>query len=120
MALYTALPVYKVAYELLTEIFKRTKLFPREYKYTIGERLKNESLELVINIYKANKAVKADRVDCIGAARENVEVIRLMLRLTRDLQVIGNKAFVFLNKKLEDVSVQLAGWQNYGRSRRVT
>ena len=58
MALYTALPVYKVAYDLLIEIFKRTKLFSREYKYTIGERLKNESLELIINIYKANKAQK--------------------------------------------------------------
>ncbi len=113
MALYTALPVYKVAYDLLIEIFKRTKLFPREYKYTIGERLKNEALELIINIYKANKTAKVNRARRIGDARENVEVIRLLLRLTRDLQVIGNKPFVFLNQKVEDVSVQLVGWQRY-------
>lgn len=113
MALYTTLPVYKVAYDLLIEVFKRTKLFPREYKYTIGERLKNESLELVITIYKANKSAKLNRVERIKDARENVETIRLLLRIIKDLQVIGNKPFVFLNSKVEEVSVQLTGWQKY-------
>lgn len=113
MALYTALPVYKVAYDLLIEIFKRTKLFSREYKYTLGERLKNESLELIINIYKANKSQKQNRLKYIAKARENVETIRLLLRLTKDLQIIGNKPFVFLNRQVEEVSVQLVGWQKY-------
>lgn len=113
MALYTALPVYKVAYDLLIEIFKRTRLFSREYKYTVGERLKNESLELIINVYKANKSQKQNRLKRIAEARENVETIRLLLRLTKDLQVIGNKPFVFLNSRVEDVSIQLVGWQKY-------
>jgi RNA-directed DNA polymerase len=42
-----------------------------------------------------------------------VETILLLLRLTKDLQVIGNKPFVFLNSKVEEVSVQLVGWQKY-------
>jgi len=113
MALYTALPVYKVAYDLLIEVFKRTGLFSREYKHTIGERLKNEALELTINIYKANKSQKQNRLKRIAEARENVETIRLLVRLTKDLQVIGNKPFVFLNSKIEEVSVQLVGWQKY-------
>lgn len=75
--------------------------------------MKNESLELIINIYKANKIRKQNRLNRISDARENVETIRLLLRLTKDLQVIGNKPFVFLNSKVEDVSVQLVGWQKY-------
>lgn len=113
MALYTALPLYKVAYDLLIEIFKRTALFSREYKYTVGERLKNESLDLITNIYKANKSQKQNRQQNIAEARENVETIRLLLRLTRDLEVIGIKPFVFLNNYVENVSVQLVGWQKY-------
>ena len=113
MALYTSLPVYKVAYELLIEIFKRTGCFGREYKYTLGERLKNDSLDLISNIYRANKSEKHNRVRFIADARDNVESIRLLLRITRDLNVIGNKPFIFLNGKVENVSVQLAGWQQY-------
>jgi hypothetical protein len=75
--------------------------------------LKNESLDLIINIYKANKSQKQNRLKRIAQARENVETIRLLLRLTKDLQIIGIKPFVFLNAKVEDVSVQLVGWQKY-------
>ena len=79
----------------------------------MGERLKNEGLDLLLNIYKANKSRKENRIEHIGGARENIEAIRLMLRLTKDLQVMGNKPFVFMNGKIEDVSVQLVGWQKY-------
>ena len=55
MALFSELPVYKLEYNLLIAIYGRTKLFTPEYKYTLGEKLKNETLELLINIYRANK-----------------------------------------------------------------
>ena len=55
MALYCELPAYKLAYDMLLAIYGWTKLFTREHKYTLGEKLKNETLELLINIYKANR-----------------------------------------------------------------
>ena len=42
MATYNHLPVYKVSYDLLVELFRFTKDFTREYKYTIGESIKKE------------------------------------------------------------------------------
>jgi hypothetical protein len=37
MALHYELPVYKVCYDLLLEVFRFTKGFSKEYKYTVGE-----------------------------------------------------------------------------------
>jgi hypothetical protein len=54
MAKYDELPVYKASYDLLLEIFRFTKEFNREFKYTVGESLKNETLELITLIYRAN------------------------------------------------------------------
>jgi hypothetical protein len=45
MALYVELRVYKATYELLLAIFRFTKDFGKEYKYTVGERLKKETIE---------------------------------------------------------------------------
>jgi len=42
MARYDHLPVYKISYELLILIFRITKDFSREYKYTIGQEVKKE------------------------------------------------------------------------------
>lgn len=39
MAIYLHLPVYKASYDLLVELFKFTKDFNREYKYTLGESI---------------------------------------------------------------------------------
>ena len=49
MTTYYNLPVYKQSYDLLLEIFKLTKEFNREYKYTIGEELKKETTAMIIN-----------------------------------------------------------------------
>jgi hypothetical protein len=109
MALYNQLPVYKVSYDLLVSIFKYSSNFKKEYKYTIGESLKKETIEMITNIYRANSRV--DKAPLIQKARENVEVIRLYLRLIKDLHQINVSAFVSINELIESVSKQLAAWQ---------
>ena len=113
MALCSELPVYKLGYDLLIQTYQRTAFFSREYKYTMGERLKNEATDMLLNIYKANKSKKDNREQFIDQARQNVEVIRLLLRLCKDLKIIGMKGFVALNIQVEELSKQLASWQKY-------
>ncbi|MCF7877811.1 MAG: four helix bundle protein [Candidatus Omnitrophica bacterium] len=109
MALYSELPLYKTSYDLFLEVFKLVKEFNREYKYTIGENLKKEIINLVVLIYRAN--CKENKEKVLVKAREKIEVIRLMIRLTKDLHQINTKKFVQVNKRIESVSKQLTGWQ---------
>ena len=55
MALYYELPVYRDTYQLILKIFEFTKDFPKEYKYTLGQDMKRDALQLVRSIYRANK-----------------------------------------------------------------
>ncbi len=109
MAYYSELPVYKASYDLLIEIFRFTKDFRKEFKYTIGESLKKETIELITLIYRANS--RRDKNEILQTAREHIEVIRLFVRLMKDLQQISLKRFVFVNQQVENVSRQLTGWQ---------
>ena len=86
MAHYNELPVYKATYDLLLTIFMFTKEFSKEYKYTIGESLKKETIELITLIYKAKN--RRDKTVTIQDAREKIEVLRLFLRLMKDLRQI--------------------------------
>jgi len=109
MALYNTLPVFKKGYDLLIEIYKMTTGLSREYKYTVGEKLKNETLELLLQIHKVNsnreKKIHIDR--CI----ENTEAVRLLIRLLHDLRQISIKRMISLNMLIENVSKQLSGWK---------
>jgi len=109
MGLHSDLPVYKACYDLLLEIFNFVKDFGKEYKYTVGENLKKETIELLTLIFRANSRQDKDLV--LQEARERIEVIRLFIRLMKDLHQIGLKKFVDVNKKVEEVSKQLTGWQ---------
>ncbi len=109
MGLHHDLPVYKLCYELLLEIFCFTKNFTKDYKYTVGESLKKETIELLTLIFRANSS--NDKKAVLQNARERIEIIRLFIRLMKDLQQISLKQFVQVNQKVENVSKQLTGWQ---------
>jgi len=109
MAIYDTLPVYKVSYDFLLDLFKFTKHFDREYKYTLGEDLKKETTALITNIYRANSS--QSKKELLQSARENLEVVRLYLRLIKDLKQINLDKFIALNEQIESVSKQLSAWQ---------
>jgi len=109
LAQYNELPVYKATYDLLLAIFQFTKEFSREYKYTVGESLKKETIELLTLIYRAN--TRHQKTDVLQIAREQIEVIRLLIRVMKDMKQINMAKFVKINQSVENVSKQLNGWQ---------
>ena len=111
MAIYNQLPVYKESYDLIIEIFKAVKEFNREYKYTLGENIKKEAIEMVTSIYRANSSF--EKTSHIQKAKEKIETIRIFFRLAKDLKQVSLKKFVETNEKVENVSKQLTAW---GRS----
>ena len=103
------MPVYKACYDLLIEIFRFTGEFSREYKFTVGENLKKETIDLLKLIFRANS--RTDKISVLQEARQSIEIIRLMIRVMKDMKQISLKRFVAVNQKVENVSKQLAGWQ---------
>ncbi|MGD1008261.1 MAG: four helix bundle protein [Ignavibacteriaceae bacterium] len=108
MALAEELPVYKAAYDLVLVVFGLVKNFNKEYKYTIGESLKKETIEAITNIYRAN--INQEKSALLVKARENIEVVRLYIRLLKDLRQISIKQIAFVNTHIENISKQLTGW----------
>jgi restriction endonuclease Mrr len=76
MSLYDELPVFKASYDLLLNIFQFTANFSREYKYTIGEKLKNETLALIVLVYRANSS--QSKVEIIQQAHDAHHTIILI------------------------------------------
>jgi len=62
MALYYDLKVFKDVYQLILKVFKHTKDFPGEYKYTFCQDIKRDVIVLIRRIYRANKSKKQDRI----------------------------------------------------------
>jgi hypothetical protein len=86
MALYYDLPLYKDIYTLLLKIFEITKEFNREYKYTIGQDMKHDTMRLVQGIYRANR--EKDKLQYIEQLRDNFELVKLEMQNNVHLRVL--------------------------------
>lgn len=109
MATYDNLPVFKASYTLLLILFSGMRHMQRDLRFTLGERIKNEMLDLVINIYRANS--RADKKALLLSARENIEMVRMLLRLAFDLKQFPVKDFALASEKVENISKQLTAWE---------
>ena len=108
MAQYEHLPIYKQTYDLLLRIMTATKNFPREYKYTLGQKLKDEVIELVVLIYRANSV--RDKERHISAILERVQVVQLMIRLAHDMKILPRRHYAALAEMTDMLARQAGGW----------
>ena len=109
MAQYRHLPIYRLTYELLQRVVDVTKEFPREYKFTLGQKLKDEVIEMVVLIYRANST--EDKVPVIETFLERLQVVELLVRLCRDMRIMSTKLYASVIEKTESLGKQAQGWK---------
>lgn len=105
MTLTSNLPVYKATYDLTLNLFTYIKGFQREFKYTLWEQLKQESIALIMTITKAN--MSRDKKPFLEQARSHIETVRILLRLSKDLHLFTVEKFVTVNQSIESISRQV-------------
>ena len=118
MAQYKHLPIYKTTYELLEMVTRKTKDFPRDFKYSLGDKICNECIELVVFIYKAN-TLRQQREEHLQQILERVQVIELMLRLAKDLRLFNVSAFSEIVLLTDSLARQTQGWINHNAGLRA-
>lgn len=111
MAQYKHLPIYKTTYELLEAVTRKTKDFPKDFKYSLGDKIRSECIELVVSIYKANSTKQ--RQEFIQNILDRVQVIELMLRLCKDLRLLTVESFSAIVVLTDSLGRQAQGWINH-------
>jgi len=103
------LPIYRDTFELMKMITQLTRNFPRDLKISLGERLRNDCLDIVLNVYRAN-AARQGRREIIEAILESVQVVEMTLRLCCDMALISKKQHGKLVERTDAIGRQAFGW----------
>lgn len=110
MAQYQHLPIYKATYELLRLVTHATSNFPKAYKYSLGDKLRAEVVEMVVFIFKANSSRGADRAAQAALFLGRLQVVELMVRLSKDLRLLTVKQFSEIVSVSDGLGRQAQGW----------
>lgn len=103
---YTRRPT---TYDLLARVTQATAGFSKAYKYSLGDRLRDEVVDMVVFIFKANSSRK-ERVQHATAFLERLQVVELMLRLCKDLRLLTVKQFAEIVGLTDSLGRQAQGW----------
>jgi len=101
--------VYKSTYDLLLLSFWVVKHFPREYKFSLGEKIKQEILELTCLLFRSNNS--QEKKSLLTLARERIETVRLLRRVSKDMKIVDLKKYVEFKSILNLSLKQLTAWQ---------
>jgi len=86
-----------------------TKQFPRDYKFTLGQKMKDEVTEMVVLIYKANST--ENKAPIIEALLERLQVVELLVRLSHDMKIMSTKLYASIVEMTESLAKQAQGWK---------
>lgn len=108
MAFHTKLPIYKVAYDLLSQAATCTANFPRPFR-RLGDRVRDLCIDSVLLIAKANAA--ADKVPHLTELLDVNRELELLLRLCVDKQFVSRPQYARLIDLTQSVGRQANGWK---------
>ncbi|MDD2934871.1 MAG: diversity-generating retroelement protein Avd [Candidatus Pacebacteria bacterium] len=114
MARYQHLPIFQSTYDLTLEIHKRANNFPRMHRHSIGEKIKNTSIDLLDLIVTANSA--KNKTMYLENAQNILEKLKIYIRICFDLKILGQKGFEFLTRKIDEIGRQLNKWKEWSTS----
>jgi hypothetical protein len=96
-------------HQLLLWIIPKLDHFPRNRRYTLGERIENGLLEILENLTEA--AYSRNKLALLQNANRHIAVIRHLWRLCFELKAVNKKSYQYGSQLLVELGQQIGGWQ---------
>ena len=96
-------------HELLLWLIPVLDKFPRNRRFTLGERLENGLLEVLDLLVQAAYSRGPERL--LAAANSRLDVVRHLWRLGNELQAVSHKQYEHGARLMLDLGRQIGGWR---------
>jgi len=110
MAKYSHLKVFKDFYDFSKICLNSIRLYPRLFKYTLGDKIQDNIYHIIEQMVKANSI--NHKYEILSETIVNAELLQIQLRLSKDMHCFVNlNVWVELSNRLILILKQLEGWK---------
>ena len=107
---FTDLIVWQKAHRFVVEIYKLTKSFPKEERYSLVDQLRRASVSITSNISEGfYRRTSVDKSHFYYISLGSLAEIQNQLIISRDLNYINNELFQILGKKSVEIHKLING-----------
>ena len=104
--------VHKVC-ELYKKIYLISPKLPKKDRFGIWLKIENICLEIINLIIAASFEAKTNKSSLLKSSRIKIEILKRLLRVTYELNIIENKKYLNLELDLQEISKMTNGWIKY-------
>lgn len=104
------LPIFQKSYDLYKAFYSCRDHVAKQDRHTVWQRCENLVLDLLESIILASSQEKSQKSITLERASVQLNMLRITLRLTKDLKVIDPKKYVKLEELVDEVGRMLGGW----------
>jgi len=102
------------SYDFIRWAIPHIAKFPRNQRYTLGERIENKLIGLLERLIEAQYS--KDKIAILRKANLEIEQLRYLFRLSYDLRLINLKAYELSSRSLLEIGSQVGGWLKHEKA----
>lgn len=118
MGMHTDLSIHKVAFDLLSLATDLTRNIPRDFKAGLGAKVRDECIEIMVLIARANAT--RDKQPHLVALVERVQVIEFLLRLFKEKRFISIPQYAKSIELTASIGKQANAWKRHSATAPAT
>lgn len=103
--------VFKAAYDELTCLHVLRKKFTKSERYSLGEKIENALLNLLLEIVSAGNVKHEWKIAAIDRALNHLEQAKILMRLAGDCHQITFDMYIKRSEALSMIGRMLGGWR---------
>lgn len=101
-------PVIVKTYNLTLWYIKKLNSLPKNHRYTLGEKIQNTLLNLLLIL--SDTIYSKEKKPLLQKANKEIEKLRLLTRLLKDLAIISTDNFRFIVSSINEIGQMVGGW----------
>lgn len=110
--------VVQKAYDWTLWIIPKVEKFPKSHRFALGEYIVRASIELLLNLVDATYQTR--NAGSLGAAVREVNRVRYLVRLSKDLRLLNIDSHEFASKAIDEIGRMTGGWLKSTRAKHET
>jgi hypothetical protein len=103
-------PIFTRTYDFLLWLLPQTARFPRQYRFSLGERLARQALDFHELLITAGISHGVEQQAALKQADGQLVQLHQMMRLCKDLEIISLSQYEHVSRLLNELGRLLGGW----------
>lgn len=107
------LQIFQKSYDFTLWIYPIINRIPKSHRQVLGRKIEQFSLDMLFYVVQANKARGKKREELQIKISDNLDYLRISLRLLKDSKFISIKQYTAGAEKINEIARMLNSWMNH-------